>query len=163
MAAIASLCAAAGCGFLNTLSVNAVAYPTHLEAANGQRFSERQKKGFVALNVFFSLSGAACFFLALKWAPVSMVMPVSNASTLLSNMLLQMGLGIKLYSKSMRVGTLVLVCAVCVLIDVGPRDRNDLSPELLLTPSGAACSGVLLAILAVRRTGLCYHSYSCGI
>lgn len=62
----------------------------------------------------------------LPWcaAPIAVAMPIQTGATLFINMVFQMALGIKAYSKMMRIGTLVLVVAVMALIDIGPAAQG---------------------------------------
>lgn len=51
---------------------------------------------------------------------VATVMPLQTGASLLSNMVYQMGLGIKTFDKPMRVGTVILIVAVAELVQLGP-------------------------------------------
>merc|ERR1712136_514523 len=59
---------------------------------------------------------------------VATVMPVQTGANLLTNMILQVSLKIKTFNKSMRTGTLLLVCAVAQLSQIGPEEPE--SPDV---------------------------------
>ncbi|CAK9004911.1 Hypothetical protein SCF082_LOCUS8380 [Durusdinium trenchii] len=56
-------------------------------------------------------------------------MPIQTGANLLGNMLWQTLLGMKYYTKSMRVGTIVLICAVMELSEIGPQEPSEWAPE----------------------------------
>eukprot|EP00913_Durusdinium_trenchii_P001846 g1712.t1 len=60
---------------------------------------------------------------------VATVMPIQTGANLLGNMLWQTLLGMKYYTKSMRVGTIVLICAVMELSEIGPQEPSEWAPE----------------------------------
>jgi len=113
-------------GTLYAVAANAVSYFAHLSKKTGEKLSKRQQ---LALD-----GGAFCTFLVgglLATAAYSMGDPVPLlqgtlvATNLLLNMAFQICLGISLYTKAMRIGT--LLCFVVVmfqLADVGPHPRG---------------------------------------
>jgi len=72
----------------------------------------------------------------------------------LTNMLLQMYFGMKFYSKSMRMGTLILICAVAELGEIGPKEPADIDPLVQLARPLAKvwtfflviCTGITFAL-----------------
>ena len=118
-------------GLLTSLSVFSLAYPKRLEEERGWSFSSRMTAFFYFFNVAFSIAQAGAFIVAVNFGSVSLTMPVSCGSGLLFNMILQMCFQVKDFTKSMRVGTLVIVFSVICLVDIGP-DEPDPQPDVLV-------------------------------
>jgi len=139
---------ASGC--VAALSVNTAAYPVHLENS-GKRltpFTDVQRFAFAFVSLLLAVVQLGTFLVALDNGPMSLTIWVSCAVGLMTNMLLQMSLQIKRYTKSMRTGILVLSCAVTVLVETGPvrRDGQKLS-DCFFTVEAFVCS--LLQFLCI--------------
>jgi len=149
-----TLCLAYAClgGICTTLGVNVLQYKKHLEQSGRHVSTPLQDTCSVVLNFLFSGLSIVFFVLATGYGPVSIAMPVLSGTCLLSNMVVQISLGIEHYSKSMRVGTWVLVFAIVSLVDIGPKDQTFSDPlALLLTISGslAMVGQLVLMILSM--------------
>ncbi|CAE7262157.1 unnamed protein product, partial [Symbiodinium pilosum] len=71
------------------------------------------------------------------------------------NMFWQITLGMKYYNKSMRVGTIVLICAVGELSEIGPNEPSDLPVvELLSEPVAIAWTALLVLGTIVAMYGI---------
>eukprot|EP00931_Biecheleriopsis_adriatica_P004230 TRINITY_DN105931_c0_g1_i1.p1 TRINITY_DN105931_c0_g1~~TRINITY_DN105931_c0_g1_i1.p1 ORF type:complete len:411 (-),score=67.54 TRINITY_DN105931_c0_g1_i1:37-1248(-) len=152
-----TLCVALSCvgGLCTTLGVNVLQYKNHLEKSGRHVFTPIQSSVCVGLNITFSLASIVFFVLATGFGPVSIAMPVLSASCLLGNMAVQVSMGMQHFTKSMTVGTWVLVFAVLCLIDVGPKGQNFDDPlSLLMTPLGAASVLVQLALIVLGSIGV---------
>eukprot|EP00928_Gymnodinium_smaydae_P004392 TRINITY_DN11500_c0_g1_i2.p1 TRINITY_DN11500_c0_g1~~TRINITY_DN11500_c0_g1_i2.p1 ORF type:complete len:427 (+),score=46.66 TRINITY_DN11500_c0_g1_i2:79-1359(+) len=132
-------------GLCNTVSVLVITYPAHQAASKGvKRTALGSGASFVGnlalMGVSISLGIAAN-----GRGPVAIAFPLGVGSNLLSIMILQTALGIAHYTKNMRVGTLVLACAVMILPDVGPLDL----------PPGADALSLLEAKPAMMFNSVC--------
>mmetsp|Transcript_45161 Transcript_45161/g.125271 ORF Transcript_45161/g.125271 Transcript_45161/m.125271 type:complete len:457 (+) Transcript_45161:97-1467(+) len=137
-------------GICTTLAVNVLAYPQYRHSLAGSLGPAQPPKLLYVINIVLMLVGIAFFVLASGNGPVSIAMPIQSASNLLSNMVLQTKLGMKVYSKSMMTGTLVLVGAIICLPDVGPSDvASDADPfTLLSSPTAIVYVAVMFASMA---------------
>jgi len=78
-------------------------------------------------------------------------MPVQTGANLLVNMFWQAFLGMKYFNKSMRVGTMVLICAVAELSEIGPDEPANLPVLELLSHQVA----MLWIVFLVACTAFC--------
>lgn len=99
------------------------------------------------LNIVLNLASIACFLLAAGEGPVAVVMPILTGSKLLSSMLFQLSQGMGEWTKSVRVGTLVVVCVAVLLVSDGPPEGG---------PSGSAVFEMLQPIQARMWMGLAF-------
>lgn len=107
-------------GIVSMLSSNVIAYPAFLAKLNDRKYHVWVERVLLVFSILFSLGSVGIFVLATGFGPVSIAMPIMNGTTLFTNMLFQNVVGMKIYTKPMMMGTLVLVCAISCLIDVGP-------------------------------------------
>jgi len=127
-------------GFLQALAATILAYAEFLEQSGKKQFTSSQHTLFLVVNILMSMSGIALFVLATGYGPVSLATPLTAGSGLIVNMALQIKLGLSHYTKSMRVGTLVLAIAVTAIVDVGPQEQKDQDAlKLLGEPLGFMC------------------------
>lgn len=132
---------AALAGFLMTLSAVVLAYPNHRATLTGVQPSSSKKAFLLTLNICLTSLAVATQMLASRFAPVSIVVAVFTGSNLLTNMVLQVYLGITRLTKNMLIGTLGLAAAVATLHDVGPTDvprdmdKDEVVKMLLSVPS----------------------------
>ena len=154
------------------ISSTAVAYPAFLTQKDGVRYSSTRRTLHAVANVIFSLLSIGCFIKATGYGPVALAMPLQTGLSLLLNMIVQTILRMKRYTKEMTAGTLVLVCAVVILVDVGPTEQQLDPMTLLLTPMAMGWNivCVLLCVggaLGIRTTEPGSHnqllSYSLAI
>ncbi|CAJ1406720.1 unnamed protein product [Effrenium voratum] len=139
----------AGCGgFLSASGANVLAWSAH-QQRRGQAWTRVQSAGFVVACTLLNVSGIAMFAASTALGgAVATVMPVQTGANLLGNMFWQSMLGLKFYDKSMRVGTIVLICAVAELSEIGPQEPPDLPVEELLTHPVAITWAMVMVILA---------------
>jgi len=146
---------ATSAGIVQVLGITVLQYTKHLEKTGEASFSKASKKFFVVLNIVTDLVATALFTMANAEGPVALSMPFRNAAQLLSNMGLQMALGITDYTKSMRVGTCVVFFAVMCLGDNGPAPQPGRDTlELLSTYEGIGCMLGLLLIVCLGMVGV---------
>ena len=71
---------ACGGGLCNALSVNVIAWPTHLQKKWADNVEEESSRALWLLlwflNLAFALSSMGCFFTATAKGPVAMAMPI---------------------------------------------------------------------------------------
>jgi hypothetical protein len=140
------------------ISSTCVAYPNFLEQKHEEITYTKPRKTLHAIaNIVFSLISVGCFIRATAYGPVALAMPLQTGISLLLNMIVQTVLRMKRYTKEMTAGTLVLVCAVIILVDVGPSEQHrDPIPLLLTMPAvlwNVACLGCcLVAALGIHRS-----------
>eukprot|EP00933_Yihiella_yeosuensis_P007118 TRINITY_DN112027_c0_g1_i1.p1 TRINITY_DN112027_c0_g1~~TRINITY_DN112027_c0_g1_i1.p1 ORF type:complete len:452 (+),score=65.64 TRINITY_DN112027_c0_g1_i1:143-1357(+) len=155
MASLQCLALASLGGLSTTLGVNVVQYKNHLENSGRRKFSQFETSCCFALNVIFSGGSIVFFVLSTGYGPVSIAMPILSATTLLANMAVQISLGIEHYTKSMKVGTWVLVFSIMCLVDVGPRDQKFDDPlSLLMTIPGATSMLLQLILMGLGIIGI---------
>jgi len=109
-------------GVVATLASLAITYPAHSHARRGVLQSQTGKGITFSANLVLSGISILLGIVAAGRGPVAVVFPLSVGSNLLSNMILQLALGIAHYTKNMMTGTLVLATAVMILPDVGPSE-----------------------------------------
>merc|ERR1712014_566448 len=80
-------------------------------------------------------------------------MPMVTGGSLLTNMFWQICLKIKHYDKSMRVGTIILVCAVSMLPQLGPQSPAELDVFELL--SQRVAQAWVAALVIGSLIGIC--------
>jgi len=123
---VLSMVLAACGGALTCASVNVGPCVMHFAARSGKTLSRcamhATNAGYLAL---VSIGGGICI-VSTYFGPVAITMPTNASSALLVNMLIQGGLGIKHYTRSMKVGTFVLAAAAVSLGEVGPLDLEDI-------------------------------------
>jgi len=141
--------------FASVISSTSVAYPNFLEQKHKEiTYSKSRKAVHAVLNVVFSLLGVGCFIKATGYGPVALAMPLQNGMSLLLNMMVQTVLRMKRYTKEMTAGTLVLVCAVIILVDIGPSEQ-DLDPlPLLETVPAIIWNTTCIAICILGALGI---------
>jgi hypothetical protein len=152
MSAIPCLLWASGGAACSVAASTCVAYPAFVQAKRGGQYSRRQRTLHAAGNIVLSLASVGCFVLATGYGPVALAMPLQTGASLLLNMWVQTLLRMKRYSKEMTSGTLVLVCAVVILVDVGPREQGSDPIPLLQTRPAIAwnCLTLVLCLLGAR-------------
>jgi len=127
-----------------------LAYTQHLTRSRQRTFTSCQHLCVVVLNIVMSLSSIALYVMATGYGPVAVATPLNAGASLVSNMVLQIALGISEYSKSMRVGTIVLVVAIAALVDLGPTEQHGQDAlELLQALPCIACLIVMSIFLLV--------------
>eukprot|EP00927_Polykrikos_kofoidii_P053700 TRINITY_DN48266_c0_g1_i1.p1 TRINITY_DN48266_c0_g1~~TRINITY_DN48266_c0_g1_i1.p1 ORF type:complete len:513 (-),score=77.04 TRINITY_DN48266_c0_g1_i1:49-1482(-) len=108
-------------GSASALGANILAWYMQQEVL-GHAASSCRRKLYYLICLILNLAGVGMFAAACAFGgAVATVMPIQTGSNLMTNMLCQIGFGIKFYDKQMRVGTLVLACAVAELVQLGPR------------------------------------------
>lgn len=143
-------------GFLSALAGSILAYAQHLKRTGGRTFTVCQHMFLYKVNILLNLAGIVLYVVATGYGPVALATPMNSGTTLISNMAMQIILGISQYTKPMRVGTIVLVVASVALIDLGPTEQPNQDPlELLQAPVGLACMtsvliNVIIGLMLVR-------------
>ena len=141
--------------FAAVISSTCVAYPNFLEQKHKElTYSKFRKTLHAVLNVSFSLLAVGCFIKATGYGPVALAMPLQTGMSLLFNMVVQTVLQMKRYTKEMTAGTLVLVCAVIILVDVGPSEQHVDPLPLLETLPAIVWNTVCVAICIVGALGI---------
>jgi len=107
--------------FSYIFGIMCLAYPTFLTEQKGTEWSRWHNLAFFGLYAL-GQSGALAFPLIASWfGPVSIQLPVYQASMLLWNKLLMRLLGMeKTFMKDQRAGTEIIVVATVMLVDAGP-------------------------------------------
>jgi multidrug transporter EmrE-like cation transporter len=137
------------------ISSTSVAYPNFLEQKHKElKYSKSRKTLHAVLNVVFSLISVGCFIKATGYGPVALAMPLQTGMSLLLNMVVQTALRMKRYTKEMTAGTLVLVCAVIILVDVGPSEQHVDPIPLLKTAPAVIWNSVCVAICIFGAVGI---------
>jgi len=127
-AAALTLCvglAVAG-AFCYIVGIMALAFPKHIieTQRGGQPFGRLANVGFFCL---YGIGQAGALFLPLvgSWfGPVSVQLPVYQATMLLWNLVFISALGMKSFAKDETVGIVVIVVATVMLIDAGPVESS---------------------------------------
>eukprot|EP00928_Gymnodinium_smaydae_P045532 TRINITY_DN30349_c0_g1_i1.p1 TRINITY_DN30349_c0_g1~~TRINITY_DN30349_c0_g1_i1.p1 ORF type:complete len:373 (-),score=79.65 TRINITY_DN30349_c0_g1_i1:88-1206(-) len=131
-------------GCFSASGANVMAWSTR----EGQQrdLSALQQKFSITACAVLNLFGIFAFALSCTLGgAVAVVMPMQVTSNLLTNMYWQTALGIKRYDQIMVLSTLLLVCAIAQLIDLGPQEPVDLDvASLLQAPAARAWCAVLL-------------------
>jgi hypothetical protein len=111
-------------GLCMTLSALSITYPAACAARSVRDQGAAEKICALIFNLVFQGLGAGLGILATGFGPVAIVFPVGTGTTLLSNMFLQAVLQVGARpNKKTASGTLVLACAVLLLVNIGPSDR----------------------------------------
>ncbi|CAE8624289.1 unnamed protein product [Polarella glacialis] len=147
-------------GFFSSTGANVLAWSAHKTRTTGKEWTKRQETFFYVFCFLFNLIGIGLFALStMLGGAVATVMPIQTGASLLGNMSWQIVLGIKVYSKSMRVGTLVLLCAVAELSELGPIEPT--KPDVLTLLSQQVA--IMWCVFLVACTGVmmfgCYRTY----
>mmetsp|Transcript_59846 Transcript_59846/g.142568 ORF Transcript_59846/g.142568 Transcript_59846/m.142568 type:complete len:460 (+) Transcript_59846:122-1501(+) len=151
---VLSMVLAACGGSLTSMAVNVSPSVLHFANRAGVKLPGCATHAINAGYLCLVLSGVGICVLATYFGPVALTMPSNAAASLLVNMLVQGGLGIKRYTSPMKAGTFVLVAAAISLGEVGPTDPEDIrdltSAEILFDrPLGSAwLSMMAVAIFA---------------
>merc|ERR1719265_598385 len=112
---------------MTAAGANVLAYSAHKTRTEGRQWSSRQLVMFYATCTVTNFAGVGLFAMSTIFGgAVATVMPMQTGANLLSNMCLQISLGIKTFTKEMRVGTFILLCAVGELSQIGPQEPPDL-------------------------------------
>lgn len=109
-------------GIVATLASLVITYPAHCYSRRGVLQSQTCKGVTFLANLALSGISILLGIMAAGRGPVAVIFPLGIGSNLLSNMILQLALGIAHYTKNMMTGTLVLASAVMILPDVGPSE-----------------------------------------
>eukprot|EP00928_Gymnodinium_smaydae_P098906 TRINITY_DN9308_c1_g5_i1.p1 TRINITY_DN9308_c1_g5~~TRINITY_DN9308_c1_g5_i1.p1 ORF type:complete len:566 (+),score=99.72 TRINITY_DN9308_c1_g5_i1:159-1700(+) len=138
-------------GALSASGANVLAWSSHRVRESGQEWTGFQSALFVLLCLALNLGGIGAFAssCALGGA-VATVMPIQVGANLLANMFWQTILGLKYFDKVMQLSTLILVCAVAQLVDLGPQAPIDIDVAKLLA---APLARLWCALLAVALLG----------
>mmetsp|Transcript_2170 Transcript_2170/g.5015 ORF Transcript_2170/g.5015 Transcript_2170/m.5015 type:complete len:564 (-) Transcript_2170:113-1804(-) len=139
MGAVRTGLAAVG-GALSATGANVLAWSSHKARMAGGVHDGSKAIVFFAACFVLNLAGIALFALSCALGgAVATVMPIQTGANLLANMFWQICLRIKHFSKSMRIGTLILVLAVGELSQIGPQEPDHLDVgELLKVPAAIA-------------------------
>jgi len=141
---------AVGTGTLYAASANLVSYVAHKEVLEGPTLSKCQHTlvetvafcGYVVGGLMVT-AAYAC------GTPVPIANATMVATNLVANMIMQWNLGITMYNKSMRVGTLIFLIAVFQLCHVGPAPRGKVDVKAYFSEPEAEAWFVTLAVFFV--------------
>jgi len=148
-------------GAFSATGANVLAWSAHRTRVTGKDFTKMQNVFFVAVCFFLNLAGIALFALSTALGgAVATVMPVQTGANLLANMFWQTFLGMKYFDKSMRVGTMVLICAVAELSEIGPNEPADLPALELLTHQAALLWTIFLIVCTALCMLGCYRTFN---
>ena len=148
---------------MSVASATAVQYPAFVQvkrhaaaggAAAAADYSRAQRCLHAFTNVVLSLASVGCFIIATGYGPVALAMPLQTGASLMLNMWVQTLLQMKRYTKEMTTGTLVLVCAVVILVDVGKREQNLAPMPLLQTTPALAWNAGCVAMCFIGAWGI---------
>lgn len=147
---LTEVCLAIIGGFTSGSGANLLAWSEFRARATGREWGPRAQFGFFAGCFVMNLTGIGLFALSTTMgSSVAVIMPMQTGANLLSNMFWQALLGMKFYTKNMRVGTIVLVCAVAELGELGPSPPSDDVLKYIRTPTAISWVSFLgLAIVA---------------
>lgn len=116
-------------GIMTASGANALAWFSHQTRTGLRVFSAKAATLFYLACLALNILGIGMFAIStILGGAVATVMPVQTGANLLTNMILQVSLKIKTFNKSMRTGTLLLVCAVAQLSQIGPEEPE--SPDV---------------------------------
>jgi len=147
-------------GFLSSSGANVMAW-SEFQRRNGTEWTKCQSFGFSVACLLLNLTGIGMFLAStILGGAVATVMPIQTGANLLGNMFWQTLLGMKYYTKNMRVGTIVLICAVMELSDIGsqePKFTSEETKELMTKPLAVIWTCIMLlctvlSIYGVKRT-----------
>jgi hypothetical protein len=134
-------------GSLSATGANVQAYAKHRERQTGIKLTFGQNVFFIVACITLNMAGILLFTAACAvGGAVATVMPIQTGANLLANMFWQMNLGMKHFNKSMRLGTLVLLCAVGELGELGPNEPADMDIKQLMSKPQAIAWVVFLVI-----------------
>jgi len=137
-------------GSLSATGANVMAWSSE-QKNKGREWSRAQEICFELACWVLNLTGIALFATSCAMGgAVATVMPIQTGANLLANMFWQMYLRIKFYTKEMRIGTCVLICAVAELGELGPKEPEHLDVEALISQPLA----IFWIILLVVGTGV---------
>ena len=118
-------------------SIMAIAYPAFLVERGREPFSPAINMAFIGL-YGLGQGGALVLPLVATWfGPVSIQLPIYQASMLITNMVVMSALKMETFAKNQRVGTEVIVVATVMLMDAGPDvpdDDAEVAPPSLASP-----------------------------
>ena len=118
-------------------SIMAIAYPAFLVERGREPFSPAINMAFIGL-YGLGQGGALVLPLVATWfGPVSIQLPIYQASMLITNMVVMSALKMETFAKNQRVGTEVIVVATIMLMDAGPDvpdDDAEVAPPSLASP-----------------------------
>jgi len=136
-------------GTMYTIGVAVVSVPNHRARASNKTLSSCCAGMLTAIYVLLMVAANIPLVLATSYGPVAVVVPVAIAFYMLTNMVLQVCMGMSNYDKTMQVGTVVLAIAAIQLVDVGPLDPVEQADpvKLIEEPVAIAWLSVLLFIL----------------
>lgn len=145
-------------GFLSSSGANVMAWSEY-QKRKGKEWSKCQSFGFSMACLFLNLTGIGMFLASTALGgAVATVMPIQTGANLLGNMFWQTLLGMKYYTKSMRVGTIVLICAVMELSDIGPQEPAKFTQEeireLMTHPLAIAWNSIMLLCVVLTMYGV---------
>lgn len=141
-------------GTFSTLAALVMQYPQHRHATNRTDQGECEADvSIVAVLTYLSnflLTGVstALGIMACANGAVAIVFPLQVGSGLLMNMFLQIFLDLAVYTKDMRVGTLVLAVAVLLVPNIGPADAAHLD-ALKFLESVHAIAFVIVCVMTM--------------
>lgn len=145
-------------GFLSSSGANVMAWSEY-QKRKGKEWSKCQGLGFSMACLLLNLTGIGMFLASTALGgAVATVMPIQTGANLLGNMFWQTLLGMKYYTKSMRVGTIVLICAVMELSDIGPQEPAKFTQEeirdLMTHPVAIAWNTIMLLCVVLTMVGV---------
>lgn len=145
-------------GFLSSSGANVMAW-SEFKRRSGKEWTRCQSMGFVFACFILNITGIGMFLASTALGgAVATVMPIQTGANLLGNMLWQTLLGMKYYTKSMRVGTIVLICAVMELSEIGPQEPSEWAPEeiqeLMTKPVAIAWNCVMVLCTLISLYGV---------
>lgn len=146
---------AALAGVIISFGYNVIAYAKHVARRRNTTLSGTCERFLQLANLVLSLTGIGIFVISSKFGPVSVAMPVQTASNLLLNMIIQSSAGMKEYTKSMRIGTLVLTAASVCLMNVGPTDPEGGVDVLALVGEAVARVWLILMVALLLASVFC--------
>lgn len=135
-------------GCCGSFAAVAISYPHHRAAKKDQELSPRENVLYTVLNLILTAIATVFGFLATKFGPVAVVMPLAVGAALFSNMILQASLGLAQLSNTSVTGTMVLVTAVLMLPDLGPAPPKETIDPLVLLQAPGAIVFIMLCFLA---------------
>ena len=151
-------CSLAALGGLLEVGATAVTAVPAVRDTQGKPMNPWLYWASLAGNVLLQVTGSIFSHLIATWfGPVGIVVPFFYSATLLSNMLIfGFVLGLEFFTKTMRVGTYVIVVAVILLPVVGPTIQEHQNiMELFSHWYACAWFGALLAAMSMTAILLC--------
>lgn len=135
-------------GSLSATGANILAWSSAQQRNSERDWSRAQSFFFYVACFMLNLTGIGLFALSCNMGgAVATVMPMQTGMNLMANMFWQMTLGLKHFDKSMRIGTLILVCAVSELAQLGPKEPDDMDVfELLKKPEASLWCAFMIIV-----------------